>query len=170
MAHLRETDNAAGQSLMSVLNKFVDAVNKMDDKVMVPCRLRDMDLSQTGASSGSPDDMSLLPVSSCHGEDLYNHYVMINAIKSEIINGGGPVRVTERSSSHDSDTDVSSEVSSEDGEEDEADTSRKTAAMFRHHIQGLFGLLNQLTDTAKYLGDAYEQQVGGFKKVKSFAI
>ena len=161
-----QCDNCSRQSLMSVLNNFVSAVNAMDEKVMVPCRLRDMEVltdnSISGASNEENNNMSVMPMSSGRGEDLYNHYGMINAIKSEILSG---------KSQHSScESDNESDTSSDDGFEDgSTNAARKTAEAFRHHLQGLFGLLGQLTDTAKYLGEAYEDQVGT-KKTRKFVI
>lgn len=157
---------------MTVLNKFVETVNTMDDKVMVPSRLRDMELSQT--ASGNPaeenNNMAVLPFSSGRGEDLYNYYVMINAIKGEILSGNTAKNANTSFlgnglSESDGETDSVSDDSSDEG----TDAARKTAQAFRHHLQGLFGLLHQLTDTAKFLGDAYEEQIGG-RKTKKFAI
>ncbi|KAL4219770.1 hypothetical protein ACF0H5_020183 [Mactra antiquata] len=182
----RNIENGNSQSLMNVLNKFVEECNAMDDKVMVPSRLRDMELSDLTCNTTSEENnnMSVLPMSSATGEDLYSYYVMINAVKGELLSGKGPSQAqlpstevglqTSRvgmrvigESDGESDT-LSDDCSMDDGASD-SDTATKTAEAFRHHLQGLFGLLNQLTDTAKFLGDTYEQQVGG-RKTKKFAI
>lgn len=163
-------ENCNSQSLMSVLNKFVETVNTMDERVMVPSRLRDMELNPNSNMEPKEENnnMSVLPFTSQKGEDLYNHFVMINAIKNEILSGKGHrsishKTVTETYSDGDSDT------LSDDSDDSTGDAAGKIAHAFRHHLQGLFGLLHQLTDTAKFLGDAYEDQVGG-KKTKTFSI
>lgn len=161
-----QCENCSSQSLMTVLNNFVANVNDMNEKVMVPSRLRDMEPTPQGSievtSTEENNNLAVMPMSSGRGEDLYSYFAMINAIKEEILSG---------KSAHGgcSDTD-DSDSSSDDGFEDgSTDAARKTAQAFRHHLQGLFGLLHQLTDTAKYLGDAYEEQVGA-KKSKKFVI
>ncbi|XP_045201672.2 mid1-interacting protein 1-like [Mercenaria mercenaria] len=163
-------EKCSSQSLMSVLNKFVETVNIMDDKVMVPSRLRDMELNQNSNMDVTEENnnMSVIPFSSGNGEDLYSHFVMINAVKNELLSGKGPLsshRIAGTSES-DGESDTLSDDSSDDGA---IDAAGKTAQAFRHHLQGLFGLLHQLSDTAKFLGDAYEEQVGG-KKTKKFTF
>ncbi|XP_060593839.1 mid1-interacting protein 1-like [Ruditapes philippinarum] len=164
-------EKCSSQSLMSVLNKFVETVNIMDEKVMVPSRLRDMQLNQNSNLEPTEENnnMAVLPFTSGNGEDLYSYYEMINAVKGELLSGKGPLsshRITSLSES-DGDSDTLSDDSSDDGVQQDAAT--KTAQAFRHHLQGLFGLLHQLSDTAKFLGDAYEDQVG-VKKTKKFTI
>ena len=153
------------QSLLTTLNAFVEEVNTMNDKVMVPCRLRDMQFAEnTTEYSEDNNNMSVLPASDCKGETLYSYYAMINAVKNEILSGHGHEDTPEKS---DSEMESSSDNDSDDGANDAA---RKTAEAFRHHLQGLFGLLHQLTNTAKVLGNTYEDQVGGTKKLRKFVI
>ncbi len=48
-----------------------------------------------------------------------------------------------------------------DWEENEEDKlSRQTAAVFRHHLKGLFGILQNLTHTAHNLTAKYQQDLG----------
>lgn len=143
------------QSLMNVINRFVGAVNAMDDKVMIPSKLKDM----TGMEvTEENNNMDLMPVGS-DGHDLYSYYVMLNTIKKEIVSG----TISE-------DDDTGSECSGDDSDDSYTDNARATAAAFRHHLQGLFGLLHQLTHTAKFLGEQYETGVGTGKKTKKFVI
>ncbi|KAK6195595.1 hypothetical protein SNE40_000993 [Patella caerulea] len=129
------------QSLLSALYKFVQAVKNMDEAVMIPSKLRDMEVVEsTGVLSEENNNKALVPCIPA-GSDLYSFYSMLNAVKHEIISG--PAR---------------------DGEfcelEDNADdSSKKTAAAFRHHLQGIFGLLHQLTETANFLSHRYEGEV-----------
>lgn len=160
------------QSLMSSLNNFVEAVNTMDKQVMIPSRLRDMDI--TSALQKCPEEnnnMSVVPLSSVQipGEELYNHFVMINAVKREVLSGKGRVSGSGSSSltSSDCDMDALSDDSSDDGVNT---TAKRTADAFSYHLQGLFGLLHQMTETAQQLGDVYEDQIGTGKKAKKFVI
>lgn len=158
-----QCENCSKQSLMTVLNNFVEAVHVMDEKVMVPSRLRDMEIMSQNTidvtSTEENNNLSVTPISSGRGEDLYSHFLMINAVKNEILSG--------KSTNSSCDSEIDSDTSSDDGFEDgSTDAAKKTAEAFRHHLQGLFGLLHQLTDTAKYLGEAYEGQVGARKSRK----
>lgn len=146
------------QSLMNIINKFVGAVNAMDDKVMIPSKLKDMSSDNSMDTSEVNNNTELIPFGS-DGHDLYSHYVMLNTIKKEIVSGN----ISE-------DDDTGSECSGEDSDDSYTDNARATAAAFRHHLQGLFGLLHQLTHTAKFLGEKYETGVGSGKKMKKFVI
>lgn len=151
------------QSLLTVLNKFVQAVNIMDDTVMIPSRLKDMEM---GVEAKSPEireennNMALMPIMN-PGTDLYSFYKLLNSIKKEIISGS-PGAVDEKV------------VTSSDSEDDASnDSSNQTAELFRHHLQGLYNVMDQLTNTAKALTDKYETEFvgeGSTRSISSFAI
>ncbi|XP_061171828.1 mid1-interacting protein 1A-like [Saccostrea echinata] len=150
------------QSLLTVLNKFVQAVNVMDETVMIPSRLKDMEIRTSEKNTEIVEEnnnMSLMPIMK-PGTDLHSFYKMLNTIKKEIIG---------EKSGEDEQT-----VTSSDSEDDTAnDSSKKTAELFRHHLRGLFNVMNQLTDTAKVLTEQYESEFIGEvsnKSISSFAI
>ena len=147
------------QSLMNIINKFVGAVDVMDEKIMIPSKLKDMSSGSTCVETAEENNnMDILPIGS-QGQDLYSHYVMLNTIKKEIVSGN----ISETG-------DDGSDCSGDDSDDSSTDNARATAAAFRHHLQGLFGLLHQLTHTAKYLGEKYENDVGNGKKIKKFVF
>lgn len=162
-----QTKNSSGdqkqsQSLLTVLNKFVQAVNIMDETVMIPSRLKDMEI---GCMTENPEILeennNMALMNTMRPEtDLYSFYKLLNTIKKEIISGNSGEE--EKS------------VTSSDSEDDTAnDSSKKTADLFRHHLQGLFTVMNQLTDTAKVLTDKYESEFlgdGPSRSITSFAI
>ncbi|XP_071085845.1 mid1-interacting protein 1A-like [Haliotis cracherodii] len=143
------------QSLLAALNRFVQAVNAMDDTVMIPCRLRDMEVSARPEITVENNNRAVLPTIPA-GSDLYSFYSMLNAIKQEIIVGPQ--------------VGASEEAMKEESESDDNGNSRKTAAAFRHHLKGLFDLLHHLTETAKYLSSRYENDVTQTSSVSSFAL
>lgn len=147
------TDNNQ-QSLLSALNRFVQAVNAMDDTVMIPCRLRDMEVDGKPEITVENNNRTVVPTLPA-GADLYSFYSMLNAIREEIISGPKP---------------GSTEDASKEGENDKDNNSRKTAAAFRHHLRGLFDLLHHLTETATYLSSRYENDVSPTSSVSSFAL
>lgn len=149
------TDVVGQQSLLTALNRFVSAVNAMDEIVMIPSRLRDLEAASVPEILAGDDNNNsankTVAIPSTHtGMDLYRCFSMLHAIRDEIIDGSRP-----------DDEDQSNGLSGEAGEEvdDEAAASRKTANMFRYHLRGLFSLLHQLTATAQYLGSRYERDV-----------
>ena len=78
-------------------------------------------------------------------KDLLAFYHTLNAIKTELVHGPG-----------------SDEEENEDEEvpENEQDPSFQAAKAFRHHLQGLFGVLKQLTGSAKLLTSRYQEEIG----------
>ncbi|PNF29185.1 hypothetical protein B7P43_G10781 [Cryptotermes secundus] len=81
------------------MEKFVKAVNDMDETILVPCRLMDLKMGDAGdtivemktssnhpgsANSGKRSNSSLNDMAST---DLYNLYTMINSVKNELLWG-----------------------------------------------------------------------------------
>ena len=52
-----------------------------------------------------------------------------------------------------------SDISTDVTEEDE-DTSDETAVLFRHHLQGLYGILKHLTHNAHKVTNKYQEEIG----------
>lgn len=103
------------QSLLSALHRFVDAVDYMDETVMIPSRLRDMDISsdewitnvsgKNGHIHSAPPSPTFLNVgsskrrnsteqqqavmsgNSTDEQNLYNFYNLLKAIKHEVVSG-----------------------------------------------------------------------------------
>ena len=145
------TDGVGQQSLLTALNRFVSAVNAMDDIVMIPSRLRDLEASTPEIKEENNNNDKTVALPNMHsGMDLYRCFSMLHVIRDEIIDG---------SKDEEEQTVVSGDAEGEDAENDETAASRKTANMFRYHLRGLFGLLHQLTATAQYLGSRYERDV-----------
>lgn len=148
------TDVVGQQSLLTALNRFVTAVNAMDDIVMIPSRLRDLEtaipeLAEENNNNNNSKTVALPSMQS--GMDLYRCFSMLHAIRDEIIDG---------SKDEEDQSGASCEISGEDSDDETTSSaSRKTANMFRYHLRGLFGLLHQLTATAQYLGSRYERDV-----------
>lgn len=151
------------QSLLTVINRFVQAVDMMDDTVMIPCRLRDipvesMSISNMHEENNNKAVVPALPVSG----DLYHFYAMLHAIRSEIT--AGPPNINDEEQNDNTDDSVD--------EDPIGENAKKTAEAFRYHLRGLFGLLHQMTETAKYLSSRYESEVtstqNGISSVSSF--
>ena len=122
------------------MNRFVHAVNDMDETIMIPSRLRDIPVD--GVQQPAKNGTTTQAVVPSQSTDLYTFYSMLNAVKAELVRG------------------PRSETEEEEGEHAQDDLSRQTAEMFRHHLKGLFTVLNQLTDTAQKLTKRYQEEVG----------
>ncbi|GFS25299.1 Mid1-interacting protein 1 [Elysia marginata] len=153
------------QSLLHAIKNFVQAVDSMDETVMIPCRLRDIPVDTVADTA--PEVNNNKAVISTHqlNGDLYNFYVMLHAIRKEIT--VGPNLNDEESNNEDSDDSISENDPSNEN-------ARKTAAAFRYHLRGLFGILHQMTETAKVLSSRYEREVSstqsGISSVSSFSL
>jgi len=177
------------QSVLSVMDRFVQAVDNMNETVMVPSRL--MDISY---DAEVPDS----------NNDYYSFYSMLNAMKNELLWGGGrssnsgvdgeeillstdrksrlqegPAREKSASSTgsgllqrrlstvsslslSDSEADTESLSESDSGSRDLEfvdQTTARVARNFRHHLVGLYNTLNQLTDSALVLTGRYQQEI-----------
>lgn len=154
-----------GQSLLSAINRFVQAVDAMDDTVMIPCRLRDIMVDTIAVPNVREENnnKAVVPAMSLNG-DLYHFYVMLHAIRSEII-AGPNINKDE----HNIDSFTDDKINENDPISENA---KKTAASFRYHLRGLFGVLHQLTETAKLLSTRYEREVSsaqnGVSSISSF--
>ena len=147
-------DEIGPQSLLSAMNKFVEAVNTMDETVMIPSRLRDITLDQKdGLTQGENGSKALIQASRIQNSDLYGFYQMLNAVRTELVRGP----------SHPFDSD---DENSEENEE-----SKKVAAAFRHHITGLYTVLKQMTDSANHLTTKYNAEIGDCSnRITPFAL
>ena len=54
--------------------------------------------------------------------------------------------------------DISNDVTEEDGDADEV--ANETAMLFRHHLQGLHGILKHLTNSAHQVTNKYQEEIG----------
>ena len=111
-----ESDQCAREhSLLTAMNRFVGAVNDMDDTVMIPCKLKDIPVEDSNCNQSveadrisvtSSDENILMnftgsmPVSQeqvsgliepnskpAADSDLYSFYKMLKSIKTELVRG-----------------------------------------------------------------------------------
>lgn len=148
-----ENDITCQTSLLTVLNNYVQAVDDMDETVMIPSKLKDMEITSNPEITVENNNKALLPTVT-PGTDLFSFYRLLNVIKQEIITG--PQSDDEEEEAH-------------DGEQTDT-AARKTAAAFRHHLTGLFNVMHQMTETAKYLTNRYETEVAQVNKPTPFSF
>jgi hypothetical protein len=175
------------QSILRAMDKFVKAVNVMDETILVPSRL--MDLKISDEASGKELNKSRRRLAKeLNNTDLYSVYSMINGVKNELLWGQpgavqadasnntsaddnvvkghirrpSTVSVASTSSavSTTSDTDSETGIENDIGSESE-DYTQVVSDKFRHHLHGLFHCLDHMTEAASYLTARYQIDIGG---------
>ncbi|XP_028848258.1 mid1-interacting protein 1A [Denticeps clupeoides] len=143
--------HAQKNSLLNAMNRFIGAVNNMDQTVMVPSLLRDVPVEPDGA----PEPGRYLRDAEA---DMFSYYQQLKAIRNDIEWG-----VVQRGSAS---------SAAGDREPKERDAEAATAAdgggapdpdleqLFRFHLRGLHGVLSKLTLQANDLTNRYKQEIG----------
>lgn len=138
-------------SLFSTMTRFIGAVNNMDQTVMVPSLLRDVPLDdavggevKSPARAAAGNSVHPVPAAYFHAGDMYGYYVLLKSIRDDIewgvLQQGGEER--HKDPAH----------PEPDGEDLEQ--------LFRFHLNGLHGVLGQLTRKANTLTNRYKQEIG----------
>ncbi|XP_061735807.1 mid1-interacting protein 1-B-like [Nerophis ophidion] len=161
LRHLPETPKPKN-SVFNAMNRFLGAVNNMDQTVMVPSLLRDVPLdedAEPGYSCPKQPDVD--------EADMYSYYQLLKSIRQDIEWGvrvppalaETPPRLT-RINSNASFASFASSLSAsseEDEYEEEEDDLQK---QLQYHLAGLQGVLSKLTTHANSLTRRYKQEIG----------
>lgn len=75
------------QSVLSAIDRFVKAVNNMDATVLVPSRLKDMEVQNRRKTNSPPPGIH-------QHQDLYSFYSMLKDVKNELLWGPSSVNAT----------------------------------------------------------------------------
>ncbi|XP_072401880.1 mid1-interacting protein 1-like isoform X2 [Diabrotica undecimpunctata] len=80
----------SNQSILNVMEKFVKTVNKMDETILVPCRLMDLKVGdeQDPACQNSKTKSSHSVHQILSSTDLFEIYNMLNGVKDSLLWGG----------------------------------------------------------------------------------
>ncbi|XP_059198919.1 mid1-interacting protein 1-B-like [Centropristis striata] len=157
---LVETPNQKN-SLFNAMNRFIGAVNKMDQTVMVPSLLRDVPLEEDS-------EMSSLKCEEEEG-DMYSYYQLLKSIRMDIEWGVRCAAADERrkesmtisrKSSSASISSSASSMSSMSSEEEDEEEDEDLQKQFQYHLTGLQGVLSKLTLQANCLVKRYNQELG----------
>lgn len=158
MMQLQETPNQKN-SLLNAMNRFIGAVNNMDQTVMVPSLLRDVPLDEDREMGSLKSDVD--------EGDMYSYYQLLKSIRRDIEWGvrcataderrKESMKITRMNSSASTSSSVSSaSVSSEEDEEEDEDLQKQV----QYHLTGLQGVLSKLTQQANSLTKRYKQEIG----------
>lgn len=143
---LSETNNQKN-SLFNAMNRFIGAVNNMDQTVMVPSLLRDVPLDvereMAALKSQSNNDLD--------EGDMYSYYQLLKSIRCDIEWGARYAEEQRRQEFSRMDSE-----GEEGEEEEEADLEKQ----FQFHLTGLQGVLSKLTRQADTLTKRYKQEIG----------
>lgn len=155
MMQLTETSTQKN-SLFNAMNRFIGAVNNMDQTVMLPSMLRDVPLEEDR-------DMTSMKTDEEEG-DMYSYYQLLKSIRRDIEWGvkcaaaderrKESMKITRMNSS--ASTSSSASLSSEEEEEEDEDLQKQ----FQYHLTGLQGVLSKLTQQANSLTKRYKQEIG----------
>lgn len=153
MMQLQETPNQKN-SLFNAMNRFLGAVNNMDQTIMVPSLLRDVPLEEDKEMSSLKSDVE--------EGDMYSYYQLLKSIRRDMewgINGASAddrhLKFTRMNSSTSS-ISFGSLSSEEDEEEEDEDLEKQ----FQYHLTGLQGVLSKLTQQADTLTKRYKKEIG----------
>lgn len=150
-------------SLFNAMNRFIGAVNNMDQTIMVPSLLRDVPLEEDGG-------LGALKTDEAEG-DMYGYYQLLKSIRRDIEWGvrcataderrkeGMKITRTNSSASTASLSSLSS-CEEEEEEDDEEDVDEDLEKQFQFHLTGLQGVLSKLTLQANSLTKRYKKEIG----------
>nr|XP_023025625.1 mid1-interacting protein 1-like [Leptinotarsa decemlineata] len=178
------------QSILNVMEKFVKTVNKMDETILVPCRLMDQKVGdEQDPACQNPKTKSSHSVHQLlSSTDLFEIYSMLNNVKDGLLWGQtqetakastitpitkghnrrpSSVSVTSTNSSTSTLSDTDSESGSNEIDSGIDDTAQeegkveRVAENFGRHLIGLTTSLRQMTEAAQYLTWRYQYDIGG---------
>lgn len=131
-------------SLFNAMNRFIGAVNNMDQTVMVPSLLRDVPLDDAQAERTAANGTAFFP----QDGDMYSSYVLLKSIRNDI--EWGVAQGDERRKEKAGDA----EATRPEAEEDDLEK------LFRFHLSGLHAVLSKLTRKADTLTTRYKEEIG----------
>ncbi|XP_072556692.1 mid1-interacting protein 1-B [Paramormyrops kingsleyae] len=138
-------------SLFNAMNRFISAVNNMDQTVMVPSLLRDVPLENEKSISPIRSAGSGSAAYLCSG-DMYSNYVLLKSIRNDI--EWGVLQMDERRKEKVGIAGLDLSRIETDGEDEDLEK------LFHFHLNGLHTVLSKLTRKANTLTNRYKQEIG----------
>uniref|UniRef100_A0A1A7Y1G2 MID1 interacting protein 1b n=1 Tax=Iconisemion striatum TaxID=60296 RepID=A0A1A7Y1G2_9TELE len=137
-------------SLFNAMNRFIGAVNNMDQTVMVPSLLRDVPLDDSEDLKAPETDTSRTYFP--HDGDMYSSYILLKSIRNDI--EWGVLQGEERPKEVVPEVPEVPEVLRAAVEEDDLEKQ------FHFHLKGLHTILSKLTLKANTLTNRYKEEIG----------
>ncbi|XP_075052530.1 mid1-interacting protein 1 [Mixophyes fleayi] len=146
MMQISDTYNQR-HSLFNAMNRFIGAVNNMDQTVMVPSLLRDVPLDievkeEVHNSNGAANYFTR--------KDMHSYYILLKSIRNDI--EWGILQGDDRKKDKLTSMDIS-RLEDADGEEN-------LEKQFHYHLTGLHTVLSKLTRKANILTNRYKEEIG----------
>ncbi|KAM4731918.1 mid1-interacting protein 1A [Anableps anableps] len=161
MMQLSETSKQKN-SLFNAMNRFIGAVNDMDQTILVPSLLRDVPLEEDREMGVLKSDVEEV--------DMYSYYELLKSIRSDMEWGvrcasadeklKESMKVTRSHSSASTCSSMSSSSTSCSEEEEDEEEDEDLQKQFQFHLTGLQGVLSKLTQQANLLTKRYKQEIG----------
>ncbi|XP_065600074.1 mid1-interacting protein 1 [Cyrtonyx montezumae] len=142
-------------SLFNAMNRFIGAVNNMDQTVMVPSLLRDVPLllGELDAAGAVCPEREPGPAGAYFSRrDMYSHYVLLKSIRNDIEWGVVQQAAGEEAARK------KDKLGGGPAEDDEAEEDLEQ--QFHYHLSGLHSVLSKLTRKANVLTNRYKQEIG----------
>uniref|UniRef100_A0A8C5M424 MID1 interacting protein 1 n=1 Tax=Leptobrachium leishanense TaxID=445787 RepID=A0A8C5M424_9ANUR len=147
MMQISDTYNQRN-SLFNAMNRFIGAVNNMDQTVMVPSLLRDVPLEME-----EKDDVhsnSNGAANYCSRRDMHGYYILLKSIRNDI--EWGVIQGEDRKKDKLANLDIS--------RLEDADREEDLEKQFHYHLSGLHTVLSKLTRKANVLTNRYKEEIG----------
>ncbi|XP_078514397.1 mid1-interacting protein 1 [Lissotriton helveticus] len=151
-------------SLFNAMNRFIGAVNNMDQTVMVPSLLRDVPLDSEEEEEDDDDKGTLqhhhppADFFTAPRRDMHSYYSLLKSIRNDI--EWGVLQGEDRLKK-----DKLPPAAVEGGrpeEQPEAEQEEDLQQQFHYHLCGLHSVLGKLTRKAHLLTNRYKEEIGGF--------
>ncbi|XP_015740114.1 mid1-interacting protein 1 [Coturnix japonica] len=142
-------------SLFNAMNRFIGAVNNMDQTVMVPSLLRDVPLllGELDAAGAVCPEREAAPGGGYFSRrDMYSHYVLLKSIRNDIEWG-----VVQQAAGEEA---ARKKDKLGGGPAEEAEAEEDLEQQFHYHLSGLHSVLSKLTRKANVLTNRYKQEIG----------
>uniref|UniRef100_A0A4W5Q107 MID1 interacting protein 1b n=1 Tax=Hucho hucho TaxID=62062 RepID=A0A4W5Q107_9TELE len=139
-------------SLFNAMNRFIGAVNNMDQTVMVPSLLRDVPLDEEEEVKTISPIRTASNGSAAYFQDgdMYNYYVLLKSIRNDI--EWGVLQADDRRKEKMGVTAL--DISRIESDDDDLEKQ------FHYHLTGLHTVLSKLTRKANTLTNRYNQEIG----------
>nr|XP_008105592.1 PREDICTED: mid1-interacting protein 1 [Anolis carolinensis] len=165
-------------SLFNAMNRFIGAVNNMDQTVMVPSLLRDVPLLLEELDSGGGVEEPEAPLNGTNGgphggggvvgaycscRDMYSHYLLLKSIRNDIewgvVQGGAGERPPPGRRTRGAPWTLAG--GARGTRRGEREVEEDLEKQFHYHLSGLHTVLGKLTRKANVLTNRYKQEIGG---------
>ncbi|KAJ1118946.1 hypothetical protein NDU88_007133 [Pleurodeles waltl] len=150
-------------SLFNAMNRFIGAVNNMDQTVMVPSLLRDVPLDseeEDGGKDTVQHHHTAARYFTAPRRDMHSYYVLLKSIRNDI--EWGVLQGEDRLKKDKLAVNGPGVEGGRPEDQPEAEEEEDLQQQFHFHLCGLHTVLAKLTRKAHVLTNRYKEEIGGF--------